>query len=286
MKKLFKALFISTLTFSFLTACVQSADEENAEPITREIDNTGNNYAIITVRDFGDITVKLYPENAPIAVSRFSENAKSGFYDGKTFHRIMADFMVQGGSYDGRGMPPPDPTPIRAEIHPEMRHFYGALSMAATAAGDASDSFYIVNSKNTEAFAGASAQENINAYTQRVNNANLSRAEIEENYDLYVSENGRKAVDFAIAMHKNTANHFTNLINLIENASDDVKARYASDGGVPFLDGGYTVFGYTIDGFDVLDAISAVDVVMNQGGEMSMPIREVFIETIVIKDSI
>jgi cyclophilin family peptidyl-prolyl cis-trans isomerase len=280
-------MLLFALSVPLFAACSRSGGEpDGGEPLPREVDNTGNNYAVITIRDFGIITVKLYPEYAPIAVHRFSENAKSGYYEGKTFHRIVANFMAQGGAYEGRGMEPLDPTPIRAEIHPEMRHFYGALSMAATSAGDASDSFYIVNNKNTDAFTNATKEQNIANYNQRLANANLALADISENYDAYVAAHGKLTVDFSADTHRNTVRHMTALIDLIENATAEVKTRYNESGGTPFLDGGYTVFGYMIDGFDVLDAVSAVEVAVNSGGEMSMPIREVFIDGIEIKENI
>ena len=60
--------------------------------------------AVIKVRDFGDITVELNEEAAPITVENFVALAKEGFYDGLTFHRIIANFMIQGGDPKGTGM--------------------------------------------------------------------------------------------------------------------------------------------------------------------------------------
>ena len=54
--------------------------------------------------DYGTITVKFFQEEAPLAVENFVTHAKNGYYDGVTFHRILDDFMIQGGDPDGTGM--------------------------------------------------------------------------------------------------------------------------------------------------------------------------------------
>ncbi len=58
----------------------------------------GDTYADIVIKDYGTVTVKLEPDVAPITVANFVKLAKSGFYDGLTFHRIMEGFMMQGGA--------------------------------------------------------------------------------------------------------------------------------------------------------------------------------------------
>ena len=61
----------------------------------------------------------------------------------------------------------------------------------------------------------------------------------------------------------------------------DVDSKYLN-GGVPFLDGCYTVFGHTVEGFDVIDKISAVEVTANMAGEVSQPVEEIIIENVAI----
>lgn len=65
--------------------------------------NKGDQIAIIHVRDFGDIKVKFFPEVAPKAVENFVTHAKEGYYNGTPFHRVMKDFMIQGGDPEGTG---------------------------------------------------------------------------------------------------------------------------------------------------------------------------------------
>lgn len=62
-----------------------------------------NPVATMEVEDFGTIKMELYPESAPESVANFITLANRGFYDGKTFHRIVKDFMIQGGDKKGDG---------------------------------------------------------------------------------------------------------------------------------------------------------------------------------------
>lgn len=66
-------------------------------------DEVANYYADIEIENYGTITVKLYGQQAPITVNNFVTLARSGFYDGLTFHRIIEGFMMQGGDPLGNG---------------------------------------------------------------------------------------------------------------------------------------------------------------------------------------
>jgi len=72
------------------------------------------------------------------------------------------------------------------------------------------------------------------------------------------------------------------MLDLYENITDDVVERYERWGGVPFLDGGYTVFGLVLDGFEVIDKISDVPVTMSANNEMSVPETPIIIEHVKI----
>jgi cyclophilin family peptidyl-prolyl cis-trans isomerase len=220
-------------------------------------------YAVISVRDFGEITVRLYSAFAPLTVERFLENVGSGYYTGKSFHRIVNDFMIQAGSYDGQGGSDPAVEGIFTETHPEARHYYGAIALAANSLGFGSEQFYIVNSKNTGAF-----EYVLSMYQMEYN-------DIIENMEVYSEMFGMEVVVEALYE-----------ISDFINTPAHIRERYAEVGGAPFLDGGYTVFGYAVDGFDVIDAISAVEVVSNPFGEVSVPVEEVIIEWVVLIDSL
>ena len=92
-------------------------------------------YADIVIRDYGTITVALDSEAAPLTVANFVSLAQSGFYDGLTFHRIMAGFMMQGGDPRGNGSGNSG-TRIKGEFSANgwekntIQHTRGVISMA------------------------------------------------------------------------------------------------------------------------------------------------------------
>lgn len=91
--------------------------------------NTGH-YAIIDT-DRGTIVIELYEKVAPQTVANFEKLTKQGFYNGLTFHRVVPDFVVQGGDPDGTGMGGPGYT-IPAEIDPKEKHLRGSVATART----------------------------------------------------------------------------------------------------------------------------------------------------------
>ena len=107
-------------------------------------------YADIEIENYGTITVALDAAAAPITVENFVTLARSGFYDGLTFHRIMAGFMMQGGDPNGDGTGGSDET-IVGEFPDNgydnnLSHIRGAISMARSNDYDsASSQFFIVH---------------------------------------------------------------------------------------------------------------------------------------------
>lgn len=93
-----------------------------------------NPIGIMTIKNFGDIKFELYPEIAPITVSNFIDLINKGYYNGLTFHRIIKNFVIQGGCPHGSGMGGPGYS-IKGEfklngITNNMKHELGVLSMA------------------------------------------------------------------------------------------------------------------------------------------------------------
>ena len=112
---------------------------------------TATHHATIVVKDYGTIHLELYGEEAPITVENFVSLAEDGFYDGLTFHRIIEDFMAQGGGNEDAEL-----TPIKGEFSDNgvdngILHRRGVISMARTNVYDSATSqFFIVHktSKN------------------------------------------------------------------------------------------------------------------------------------------
>ncbi len=102
---------------------------------------------IATIKtNFGSIRVKMLPEAAPKAVENFLTHARNGYYNGIIFHRVINDFMIQGGDPTGTGMGGESiwGDPFEDEFTPDARNFRGALSMANAGPGTNGSQFFIV----------------------------------------------------------------------------------------------------------------------------------------------
>lgn len=215
MKKIF-AFAIVLLSFMAIYSCTQSVASENQQkPKSTEPFFSKTRVKIST--DYGDIVVALY-NATPKHRDNFIKLATEGYYNGTLFHRIIKDFMIQGGDPDSKTAQPgqmlgnggPGYT-IPAEIRPNLFHKKGAL--AAARMGDdvnpnkesSGSQFYIVQGR-------VFPDEFLNSMEQQMNRK--------------FPENQRKI--------------------------------YKTVGGTPHLDGGYTVFGEVVSGLDVLDKIAAV----------------------------
>ena len=106
--------------------------------------------AIINIKDYGTITVELNPKEAPITVDNFVKLAKSGFYNGLTFHRVIKGFMIQGGCPKGNGTGGPGYN-IKGEfssngVPNNISHKRGVISMArAYDPNSAGSQFFIMH---------------------------------------------------------------------------------------------------------------------------------------------
>lgn len=94
----------------------------------------------------GDISVRLFSEKAPKAVENFTTHAKNGYYDGLIFHRVIRDFMIQGGDPEGNGTGGESiwGRPFEDEFDIDLRNYRGALSMANAGPGTNGSQFFIV----------------------------------------------------------------------------------------------------------------------------------------------
>lgn len=100
----------------------------------------------------GTIRIRLFPEIAPKAVENFLGHAESGYYDGVIFHRVIEDFMLQGGDPTGTGGGGESiyGEPFEDEFSDQLFNFRGALSMANAGPGTNGSQFFIVQAKKIE----------------------------------------------------------------------------------------------------------------------------------------
>jgi peptidyl-prolyl cis-trans isomerase B (cyclophilin B) len=176
-KKIMSTLLCGILAVTMLAGCGSSqetetteeqateettSEEETTEETTEETEDTqettdtltGKINAEIDIKDYGVIKLELDADVAPITVTNFVNLAKSGFYDGLTFHRIISGFMIQGGDPLGNGTGGSDET-IKGEfsnngVENSISHVRGTISMARSMENDsASSQFFIVHEDST-----------------------------------------------------------------------------------------------------------------------------------------
>ncbi len=213
----------------------------------------GDLVAIVETSE-GTIKVKLLPEVAPKAVKNFVDHSLNGYYDGVTFHRVIDNFVVQGGDPNGtgRGGESVWGKPFSIEVNPSARHFSGALAMANSGGTATNGSqFYFVD--NVELTTNEKMQM---SYLGENQEAILHGHEINDGEDDVYHEGDMYVKDVY---------------------PKEVIDSYQSLGGVPYLDFSYTVFGQTYEGLDVIDKITQVPVNQND-----KPIQPVIIEKITI----
>lgn len=145
MKKWMKVFFVLLIVVS-LVGCSSSKTTEK----TKKTKTLKGNYQVeIKIKDYGTIYAEIDADTAPITVTNFVNLCKNHFYDGLTFHRIIKDFMIQGGDPNGDGTGGSKKT-IKGEfsdngVENPLKHTRGALSMARSQNNDsASSQFFIV----------------------------------------------------------------------------------------------------------------------------------------------
>ena len=219
---------------------------------------------------FGDIVVRLYDET-PMHRDNFVKLAKEGFYDGTLFHRVMKDFMIQGGDPDSKGSPAgqalgtggPGYTVPAEFVYPKYFHKRGALSAARLSdevnptRESSGSQFYIVwgtqmndsqlrqmekqmaNQQEVEIFNSLAKEHHDEIMNFR---RNRDRAGLQSLQDELVELTHKRSKEMGLPS-------FTK----------EQKEAYKSLGGTPFLDNQYTVFGEVVEGLDVVDKIQQVE---------------------------
>jgi len=231
----------------------------------------------------GDMKIKLYDET-PLHRDNFVKLAEEGFYDSLLFHRVINEFMIQGGDPESKGAAEtarlgnggPDYT-IDAEInYPTLFHKKGALAAART--GDnvnpekksSGSQFYIVQGKtyNDEAF------KSIEKRQYDMKRQQMFYKIIGEYKDTLqmLQEQGNQAamMDMQVKIDGMVEERMAKEPK--STMPEELKDVYRTVGGVPHLDDNYTVFGEVIEGLDVIDSIAAVD----KNGQ-DRPIEDVYI---------
>ena len=103
---------------------------------------------VLISTSLGDIKLELYEEQAPITVANFLSYVEEGFYDGTIFHRVINNFMIQGGGITADMKQKPAKAPIKNEADNGLKNDRGTIAMARTAAVDSATSQFFINHRD------------------------------------------------------------------------------------------------------------------------------------------
>lgn len=181
----------------------------------------GDVIAEIVVKDYGTMKLRLFPEQAPKAVENFITHAKDGYYNNLTFHRILEEFMIQGGDPEGTGSGGESiwGTPFEDEFSDDLYPFRGALCMANSGSNTNGSQFFVVHA---------------------------DEGEVKRLSDLVLEKYKLSMIDYVQQGYSTTI-------------TQEELESFLTYGGTPWLTRHHTVFGQLIEGFDVLDAIAATE---------------------------
>ncbi|MCI8404261.1 MAG: peptidylprolyl isomerase [Clostridia bacterium] len=151
MKKSISIISVILSVMLLLASCGNTDKKEKTPSQTVDTKLTKNTVtATIEFEDYDDIILELYPDLAPETVENFVTLAEDGFYDGLIFHRVIEDFMIQGGGYN-ENLKEQKTSSIKGEFSQNgfentLSHLRGVISMARTAQNmdSASSQFFIV----------------------------------------------------------------------------------------------------------------------------------------------
>ena len=98
----------------------------------------------------GDITIELNADKAPVTVENFLNYVNDGFYDGMIFHRVIPNFMIQGGGFNDQMMQKPTQDPITNEADNDLGNDRGTIAMARTQDPNSATAQFFINHKNND----------------------------------------------------------------------------------------------------------------------------------------
>jgi peptidyl-prolyl cis-trans isomerase A (cyclophilin A) len=135
------------LSLALLPACAgdrEQAEEQADEPAATDCSGGTSNEVVLST-NMGDITVELFPEQAPITVENFLGYVESCFYDGTVFHRVMPGFMIQTGGFTADLAQKPTGPTILNEADNGLKNERGTLAMARRPDPNSASSQFFIN---------------------------------------------------------------------------------------------------------------------------------------------
>lgn len=248
-KSFFKSSALMFMTpFFALGGCSNSTSSlhsDNKVGYQLEMPQKNEEIAIVNT-SMGQFKLRFFPEAAPKAVENFKTHSKNGYYNGRIFHRVIKNFMIQGGDPNGNGTGGESiwGNPFEDEFSDKLFNITGAVAMANSGKNTNGSQFFI-NQGGKENFGGWEYFEKV--YEKYKNNKNA------------------------------------NIIDMSK-ITPEIKDLYNNNGGNPHLDGafnsqnkGHTVFAQVFDGMDIINKIASVET-----DSSDKPLENVVIENIEI----
>ncbi len=222
------------------TARVQGQPSPQLAPL-----KPGDTIAIMKT-NMGDIKIRLFPDHVPKTVENFITHSKNGYYNGVTFHRVIEDFMIQGGDPDGTGMGGESiwGGDFEDEFTPLLHNIRGAISMANIGQPNTNSSQFFI-----------------------VQNTALDEVYVQD------FESMKESLDEVIGKDSGE-----NDVTIKDVFPEDIIDFYLENGGTPHLDFRHTVFGQVYEGMDVVDSIAKTET------KEEKPVNDVIIESISIEE--
>jgi cyclophilin family peptidyl-prolyl cis-trans isomerase len=269
-----KRLFFSLLLFSAFQTFTFCQDKETI---------------VVIETSMGDIKIRLY-DDTPVHKENFLKLVNDGYYNGTLFHRVINEFMIQGGDPDSRDAAPskqlgaggPTYTLTAEIIYPKYFHKKGAL--AAARQGDATNperkssgsQFYLVHGK---AYTNEELAQLENMQTEKNKQKIMMKYAEPFNQQLAQFRQAGDREGFNALVEKISAEAMP-LIDAVEPfvMPEEHRKAYTTIGGAPHLDDDYTVFGEVIEGLDVIDKIANVET-----GRSDRPLKDIVMSVKVIK---
>ncbi len=245
---------------------------------------------VMIITDFGTIKIKLYNET-PLHRDNFVKLVTTHYFDSLMFHRVIQNFMIQGGDPDSKNAAPsvelgnggPDYT-IPAEFNPKIFHKKGVL--AAARDGDlenpsrasSGSQFYIVQGRVC------------NDSLLKIESARITKMTL---FNEIVNRNENKLLllkykQFLKPEQKDSLRYIEDIINRqVQSEQPNAKPylfseeqikAYKTIGGTPHLDGGYTAFGEVYEGFEVIESIAS-----QKGDKNNRPFKDIRMKIVLIE---
>lgn len=145
MKKFWMILCVATLTGWYARAQNEESPVTTDAVPAEQAEETKENTMVIIKTSEGNIKLKLYDAEAPITVKNFLDYVDSGHYNGTIFHRVIGNFMIQGGGFTKNMSQKPTQDPIKNEADNGKQNKKGTVAMARTQVVDSATSQFFIN---------------------------------------------------------------------------------------------------------------------------------------------